>query len=216
MSLFSLRKDQVEEEWITWAKEHTDEFGDWTFDGQEDHQTSLLDAEYAFSELAEAVADAVAGDDDPVSEFDNLGPSDEAIAEYERLVGEDAADAIPLSDFKELEAAGIEVLDLTGEADDEDTAWIADAEVRSISDYEEPANGAEAAAAEDQTADDTVPDAELGDRMKEKALEADIAELAHAVAGENITIEKAIETVCKRHDISAEGATEALGALLGG
>lgn len=210
MSLFALRKDQVEEEWITWAKEHTDEFGEWTFDGEEDHQTSLLDAEYQMADLTDAIEGTAALD----TLVDNLGPSDEALEEYERLIGERTGEIIPLSDIKDLEA-GIEVVDMTGESDDEDTAWIADAEVRSISDYEEPANGDEAAASEDQTSDDTVPDAQLGDRMKEEAIAVDIKTLAAGVASKSITLKDAVETICKRHDISTEKASEAFQSHLG-
>ena len=190
MLLFALREDQVEPEWITWAKEHSDEFGDWTFEG-DDHQASLLEEEY------------------------DIQVTDDELAQFEHAVGEGTAEIIPLSDFKELEE-GIEVIDMTGAADQDDTSWIEDAEVRAIKDYEEPANGEEAAEAEAQTTSDTVPDSELGDRMRQEALDRDIQELSQAVAQNNITTEKAVETVCKRHDITAEGATDALGQLLEG
>ena len=63
---------------------------------------------------------------------------------------------------------------------------------------------------------DTVPDAEMGDRMNTHAVAAGLDSLAQSVVDNELTVEAALAQAQRNHDITAEQAEAALSERLGG
>lgn len=211
MSLFSLRDDQVEEDWITWCRKDGQEFGDFTYSG--------------------LASDDDDDDDDVVrtrEDYEGHPDSQEALDGFEQeLIEEGGAGQ-----------TRIPFVDMTGAGDDDDFDWTDITEIDSAGNEVsreaqedegtvERSEGSEerAEASEDEGDEvegdvdvhhDTVPDADVGERMMSHAVEAGLDSLAQSVVDSEITVEAALAQAQNDHDITAEQAEAALSERLGG
>jgi hypothetical protein len=200
-ALFGLDDDQVDPDWLDWAREHSDDYGEWTVgeeQDEEDSQVSLLDAE-------REVAGTVSGEE---AMYDAYG--DEALDAYDELVAGEGAQIIPLAEIKSLGEGGdtLDIISVTGDESVEDLSWIEDAEIREVGDYTTGIIGGRKVK--------LPPDSSMAERMKLAAIDEDLSHLAVSVVTKVLTLKQAVTTLCARHDISQAVATEKIEALLKG
>lgn len=210
MSLFCLTEGQVEEDWITWCRENGQKFGDITYSGvdSDDDHDDLLQNQARTQGYYER---------DPNGQ--------EALDGFEQdLIEEDWAPQtrIPFVDMSDDDDYDWHVIQKTysfgnevvKEAQEDEGAVDMDA---ASEEAEEVSEDELDSVEEDVGArHDTVPDAEMGDRMNTHAVAAGLDSLAQSVVDNELTVEAALAQAQRNHDITAEQAEAALSERLGG
>jgi len=193
MSLFSLREEQVEEDWITWCKESNEEFGDLTGgDALEEEDEWVLTNELSGYEGQLAAFEDEGGSDVPASAL-YLG-MDGGVTQWEELT--------------EVDSDGNEVtreVHQGGFAEDHDGEPTLEASADEGDDIELDVD----------VRHDTVPNSTVSDRMNSHAVAAGLDRLAQSVVDDQLTVEDALNQAQANHNITSEQAEAALAERLG-
>jgi len=209
MSLFSLREDQVEEDWITWCRQTGHEFGDFTYQGGTDdvddddgYDVRTMD----FYENDPQGQEALDGFEQELIEEGGAGQTRIPFVDMS-----DDDDGYDWTDITEIDSVGNEV---RREAQ-EDEGAVAGAE--GFEEAQEASEDEGNEVMEDvDVHHDTVPDADVGDGRPSHAFEAGLDGLAQSVVDNELTVEDALVQAQRDHDITAEEAEAALSERLGG
>ena len=209
MSLFSLREDQVEEDWIAWCRTDGQEFGDFTFTGatdDDDFSTEGVRSRGDY-ETDPQGQEAIDGFEQELTEE---GGAQQTRIPFVDMTGSDDDD-YDWPDIPEIDSAGNEVGREAQE--DEGTAGMDAASEETAEASEDEGDGVEA---DVDVRHDTVPDADMGTRMNSHAVSAGLDGLAQSVMDNELSVEAALAQAQTDHLLTAEEAEAALGERLGG